>query len=160
MSRPVHANCDRHDSHGLLGTSAPVSIKHHGGRRVRFLYLGLKQRLGTTSSNGFFLNVNYTNSSGALELHPQLVPFNFLNVACGPSNTLVRFDTANLRAAGEYRTVPLGKPGYPGHVAVDHFGNTWVANWHEAGIKDGTQPGSLTKIGIKHHRLGVQCPKK
>jgi hypothetical protein len=102
-----------HDSHGLLGTSAPVSIKHHGGRRVRFLYLGLKQRLWDNFQQWFFLNVNYTNSSGALELNSQILPFNFLNVACGPSNTLVRFDTANLRAAGEYRTVPLGKPGYP-----------------------------------------------
>jgi hypothetical protein len=61
---------------------------------------------------------------------------------------MLRLDAKTGTVLGEYRTAPKGKPSYPGHVAVDRYGNIWLANWDERGLLDGSSNGSITRIGI------------
>jgi RHS repeat-associated protein len=133
-----------YDSHGLISTSSPVSITVGSGCNYTNNTFSSNNAFG----NGFLMNLNYTNSFGRLQLNAQATPFPFINVACGSEGTLVRVDTSSGQILGEYRTAPTNKPSFPGHVAVDRYGNAWVANWDEAGNRDGTGLGSITRIGV------------
>lgn len=133
-----------YDSHGLINTSTPVSITVASACGFTNTTFSSNNAFG----NGFLENLNYTNTFGRLQLNTYTTPYPFFNVACGDSNTLVRLDTSTGLSVGEYRTAPTNKPAYPSAVAVDRFGNTWVANWDEAGNIDGTHMGSIARIGV------------
>jgi RHS repeat-associated protein len=135
-----------YDSHGLISTSSRVTITVGSACS----YTNNTYSSNNAFGNGFIMNLNYTNSFGRLQLNSQTTPFHFINVACGQDGTLVRVDTDTGTPVGEYFTAPTNKASYPGHVAVDRYGNAWVANWDElgCGLNDGSGLGSITRIGL------------
>jgi RHS repeat-associated protein len=147
------------DAAGLSATSAPVNIFVTSSCSVTFSatnIFGGSYWTNATNAQGVLINLNYTNASGGLAINQQITPLPYVNISCGDDNasnnatdgTMLRIDAKTNTVLGEYRTAPQGKPSYPGHVAVDRYGNTWVANWDERGLLDGTGQGSLTRIGI------------
>jgi streptogramin lyase len=74
--------------------------------------------------------------------------FPFINVACSGRNTVARINVNTGAIVGEYRTAPDGREADPSRTTVDQFGNVWVANRAEAGLVDGVQMGSITRIGL------------
>ena len=134
------------DTNGFAITSAPINITVSGA--CSYTYSSNNAFGIGMGTNGYLINLNYTNSQGALEINAQTTPSHYLNLPCKTSNTMLRLDIDTTNFIGEYLTAPQGKPGYPGHTVVDRYGNTWVANWAEAGNTDGTSNGSITEIGI------------
>jgi RHS repeat-associated protein len=147
------------DAGGLSTTSAAVNITVTNSCSVTYSTnnnFGNSYWTNSTNAQGVVINLNYTNASGGLQIDGQIAPLPYVNVSCGadsPTNnstdgTLLRIDAKTGAVLGEYHTAPQGKPSYPGHVAVDRYGNIWLANWDEGGVLDLTGMGSLTRIGI------------
>ena len=92
-----------------------------------------------------------------LQFKTNLPPqFPFINVACSYRGTVARINTTNGMVLGEYRTTPLGLsftgldgPGsQPSRTTVDQYGNVWVANRDDTLSINGTNYGSITRIGL------------
>lgn len=98
-----------------------------------------------------------TNVDGRLQFKTNLPPqFPFIAVACSGRGTVARINTTNGQVVGEYRTTPAGLqysgdsgPGpQPSRTTVDLFGNVWVANRADRLTVNGTNYGSITRIGL------------
>jgi len=94
---------------------------------------------------------------GQLQFTSNLPPqFPFIAVACSGRGTVARINTTNGTVIGEYRTTPAGLvysgdsgPGpQPSRTTVDLFGNVWVANRADVVTINGTNYGSVTRIGL------------
>jgi len=95
---------------------------------------------------------------GHLQFKTNLPPqFPFINVACSYRGTIVRINTTNGTVIGEYLTAPGGLafsgdatgPGpEPSRTTVDQYGNVWVANRNDNRTINGTNYGSITRIGL------------
>jgi Concanavalin A-like lectin/glucanases superfamily/Bacterial TSP3 repeat len=136
-------------------TSAPVNITVTNACSITYSStnnFGTSYWTNTTNAQGIIINLNYTNSSGSLQMGQQVTPMPFVNIPVGTDGTnggtILRLDAKTGTVLGEYLTAPWGKPSWPAHVAVDHYGNVWVANWDERGFLDGTSNGSVTRVGI------------
>ncbi len=96
--------------------------------------------------------------NGHLQFKTDLPPqFPFINVACSDRGTVVRINTTDGTVAGEYRTAPLGlaftgvdSPSgpSPSRTTVGQYGNVWVANRDDTRTINGTNYGSITRIGL------------
>lgn len=98
-----------------------------------------------------------TNVDGRLQFKTNLPPqFPFIAVACSGRGTVARINTTNGQVVGEYRTTPAGLqysgdsgPGpQPSRTTVDLFGNVWVANRADRLTVNGTNYGSITRVGL------------
>jgi hypothetical protein len=95
-----------------------------------------------------------TNDGGHLQFKTNLPPqFPFINVACSARGTVARINTTNGVVIGEYRTAPWREDksvGYadPSRTTVDQYGNVWVANRQDTQPINGTNYGSITRIGL------------
>jgi hypothetical protein len=78
-----------------------------------FIYIPIEQRLWDNFQQWVLSECELHEQFGRVGAQLATRAVQFSERGLRPTNTLVRFDTANLRAAGEYRTVPLGKRGYP-----------------------------------------------
>lgn len=76
--------------------------------------------------------------------------FPFINVACSDRGTVARINTTNGLVIGEYRTAPEDVPTAPSpsRTTVDEYGNVWVANRNDTLAINGTNYGSITRIGL------------
>ena len=82
--------------------------------------------------------------------------FPFINVACSARGTVARINTTNGMVVGEYRTTPLGLTynrdsgtgPQPSRTTVDEYGNVWVANRADQMTINGTDYGSIARIGL------------
>ncbi|MDB6019247.1 MAG: hypothetical protein JWR19_3736 [Pedosphaera sp.] len=107
-------------------------------------------------NRGILLNLNYTNLPDQLQVNQNTKPFPYVNVTCAQTNwgTLLRVDANTGQIVGEYSTAPdfgTDNPGIhrvPRATGVDRFGNVWVANTAEFGSVNGTNMGSVTRIGL------------
>ena len=147
------------DAAGGSAASLPVNVTVTGLSSTTYSTnnsFGNSYWTNTAGARGILINANYTNASGGIQIDSQITPLPYVNVSFGDdfaSNSptdgmLLRIDAASGTVLGEYRTAPQTTPTSPGHVAVDRYGNTWLANWNERGLLDGTGEGSLTRIGI------------
>ncbi|MCL4790030.1 MAG: hypothetical protein KJ070_25150, partial [Verrucomicrobia bacterium] len=98
-----------------------------------------------------------THVDGRLQFKTNLPPqFPFINIACSDwdtipgRSTVVRINTTNGVVIGEYRTAPAGLPqsANPSRTTVDLYGNVWVANRNDTLSINGTNHGSITRIGL------------
>ncbi len=82
--------------------------------------------------------------------------FPFINVACSDRGTVARINTTNGAVIGEYRTTPhgltyngdSGSGPQPSRTTVDQYGSVWVANRADSRAINGTNYGSITRIGL------------
>lgn len=98
------------------------------------------------------------SDNGHLQFKTNLPPqFPFINVACSDRGTVVRINTTDGTVVGEYQTAPLGlaftgadSPSgpSPSRTTVDLYGNVWVANRDDTRTINGTNYGSITRIGL------------
>lgn len=80
--------------------------------------------------------------------------FPFINVACSHRGTVARVNTTSGEVIGEYRTAPYRVEGLdsvapnPSRTTVDQYGNVWVANRDDTLAMNGTNYGSITRLGL------------
>lgn len=98
---------------------------------------------------GTYANTNATDVAHQVQLSALTAtrPFNFVHVPGSFTNTLLRINATSGTVVGEYKTRPdpAVSPG-PSRVAIDRYGNCYVANRATTGGV-GTL-GSIAKIGI------------